>query len=297
MIHVYEVGLREGSQQLPRSIPTNAKVELIDTFSDAGLPYIEIGSYVSPRMPWYRNVEDTTEVLRQIKKREGTRYSAYVPNFEYFCTAARKDFSDIATGISASNGHNEKNLKKTREKTVEEIRGIDNIAHGFGMRTRIYISTAFGYKSKEDVPLDRLGNIIFELMMTPTTISEGDLCLADTFGYATPESITERIAFARENIPKGKNDNGLLSLHLHESEPEKWKKTVGAGIESGIKGFDSSLLGLGGCPTDESMGNIPTEMLVEHLEKNGHNTGIDSDKVKKAAEYLNDVLRKWVYTD
>lgn len=292
-VAIYDVTLRDGLQGLCKAVPTDIKVELAGMLSEAGFPYIEVGSFISPKIgQMYENLRDTAEVLRQVQKRDSTRYCALVPAMKYFEAATEAGFRDVAVVVSANGEHNMANVRRTINESLDEITAIKAAAGQRGIRVRPYISTAFGYRVPEDVSFEQLRrvaeavtshNVIFD-GVNYTGILEGDVedvSLGDTFDLAAYENVRERVHCLDRIFMR----RPRVALHLHTQDPNVWKYIVSASIEeSGTDTFDSSIGGYGGCPTDPSAGNIPTEELVDFLEYNGIGTGLDIDAVHRTAE-------------
>ncbi|RLJ08639.1 MAG: hypothetical protein DRP16_01040 [Candidatus Aenigmatarchaeota archaeon] len=304
-IKIREVGPRDGFQDLDVVIPTGLKVEVIDRLSEAGLPYIEVGSFVSERHPLYRKLGDTAEVYKQITKKDGTKYCALVPISKYYHNAVDAGFRDIAVFVSANEEHNMKNVRRSIDESIQEINKIKSMAQKNDVDVRLYIVTAFGYRNPDDVPSDRLKNVVSSSVETagpflflcggcdvpPLVRNVYEISLGDTFGLATPEEIRKRSRCA-DLIEYGKPE---IALHFHQGNPDVWKYNITVAIEEcGITRFDSSLCGFGGCPTDKHAGNIPTEQLLDYLEFNNHNTGVDVDEVHRISEFLRKELKKLV---
>jgi len=291
MIQIYEVGLRDGLQSHHEPVPTDAKVELVERLSEAGLPYIEVGSFISPKAgQMFENLKDTVEVYQQASKRDGVVYSALVPTLEYFMQAKEAGFRHVAVVVSANEEHNRKNLGRGIKETLMGIRRIKAVAADNGIKVRPYVSTAFGYKKLSDVEPDDLSHIVASVGSRngvdgpETPFPDVDnVSLGDTFGlarYGHVEAVST-MCIKRFLVKPPK-----IALHFHQVNPDVWKPNMSAAIDSGIGLFDASLCGLGGCPTDAHMGNIPTGQLVDYLEDNNIDTGLDADKIHQAAEFL-----------
>jgi len=288
-ISIYDVTLRDGFQGLSKPIPTGAKVEVAGMLSNAGFPYIELGSFISPKAGQiFENLKDTAEVYRQAKREEGVIYCALTPTIKYYGQAAKAGFDDVAVVISANENHNKLNLGKSVAETIDDIGNIVSNAHSDNNYVRVYVSTAFGYKSPDDVPFCEVENILQDVMAKDMMHISG-ISIGDTTGLARYRRVANDMAtISREH------NTTTIGLHIHQSEPDIWKPNViSAVLCEGVDVFDASLCGLGGCPTDDGyMGNTPTEQLVDFLEANKIGTGLDVDKVHHAAEFLHGILKK-----
>ena len=279
-VKIYEVGLRDGIQSLPFPLPTGLKAEMAGMLAGAGLKYIEIGSFVSPKAEIYKNFVDTAEVFNALNKIEGVEYAAFVPNLKYYEQAVRAGIGCVSTAVSANEEHNKKNLGKTRKGTLDDIAEIIRRQRSRNAPSRFYISTAFGYRNADDTP------VIDAVDMHESIINAGgwqdDISVGDTFGMADVRRLHDVI----NRIPGRR-----YALHLHQGSQDKWEFMVAYALGEGITSFDSSIGGYGGCPTDTHIRNIPTEKLVSYLEKLGVSTGIDADEVWRISEKIKTIYK------
>jgi len=276
---VYEVGPRDGLQGL-KPLPTEKKVELIDGLSDAGLKYIEVVSFVDPK--YIPQMADATEVARGIRRKKGVVYSALVPNMKFYAQAQETDMPEIAVFLSANEEHNIKNLGRDIATTKERLKPVFEAARKDERTVRGYVSTAWGYKGDDTPVADVIG-------ISRWLLDEGayQVSLGDTTGMGTRRTIQDRLLDIREEF----GDLNRFALHLH-TKREDMEHKVGASYISGMRIFDSSLYGLGGCPTDELLGNVDTEELVKHFEAEGVATGVDLDQLGRASTSLRNTLRE-----
>lgn len=294
MVKIYEVGPRDGFQGLPKPIPTAAKVELIGMLTEAGLPYIEVGSFPSPKTgKLYENMKDTAEVFRQLRKSCLDRYGALVFTPKYFEQALAAGFRRIAVVISASEEHQKANMGRTVAEGAKEIDEIYEKAYKNCISVRPYIATAFGYKRPDDVTEAQLRKLFVDVAMNtdengvPRSGRVYNVSLGDTFGLARYDEFFMNKMWAVIYDDNRLDHAPTIALHLHQGNPDIWKFLTTFSIgKLDVTDFDTSIGGLGGCPTDSHMGNIPTEEFVDYLEANEIDTGIDADKVHKAAEFV-----------
>jgi hydroxymethylglutaryl-CoA lyase len=278
---IFEVGPRDGLQNEPTPIPTATKVELVDRLSRAGLPYIEVSSFVDPR--WIPQLGDAEQVFAAIERRSGTRYSALVPNMRGLGRAREAKVDSIAVFISASDTHNRKNLNRTIDESLENIAQVMGEVAGTQTWVRGYVSMVFGCPYEGDIATAQVVRVARSLL----ELGVDQISLGDTVGYANPRQVSERMAEIGSEI-----DLSSLALHFHDTRGTALANIV-AGLDSGVRVFDSAVAGLGGCPyAPGAAGNVATEDLVNMLHGMGIKTGIDLDVLLDAAAFMEQQLGK-----
>jgi hydroxymethylglutaryl-CoA lyase len=274
---VSEVGPRDGLQSIKRTMPTDAKAVWIEALAKAGLREIEVGSFVSPRaMP---QMSDCAEVVARSLKISGLRVAVLVPNRKYAQAAFEAGVHLITVPVSVSELHSLSNVRMTHPQIVEEVRAIVAVRNEQFPNTAIEaaLSTAFGCTLQGLVPDDDV------IRMAATVVQGGvDMVnLSDTVGYANPVQVRRLFQKVRREI--GDKCGGA---HFHNTRGQGLANVVAA-LEVGVRTFDSSQGGLGGCPyAPGATGNIVTEDLVFLLEAMGLRTNIDIDALIKAREIL-----------
>lgn len=270
-VTVYEVGPRDGFQNVARFVPTEVKIAFVDALAAAGLPVIEATSFVSPK--WVPQLADAHEVLTGIDPRPGTRYPVLVPNTIGFENAVEAGADEIAVFTAASEAFNRRNINATIEESIERFRPVVSAALARGVRVRGYVSTAFGCPYQGEVPLEDLLHVTEELFR----LGCAEVSIGDTIGVADPA----QVAAACEAM-QGRFDLSAVALHLHDTYGRGLANVL-AGLEAGITIFDSSAGGLGGCPyAPGAAGNLATEDLVSMLDRMGIETGVDLELVVQA---------------
>jgi hydroxymethylglutaryl-CoA lyase len=267
-VTLYEVGPRDGLQNESRLIPTDDKVALIDALSGTGLPAIEITSFVNPK--WIPQLADAVEVARRVKRREGVRYSALVPNRQGFDSALKAGMQEIAVFLSASETHNKKNVNKTIAATLEAFSEVVPPALERGLRVRAYVSTVYGcpYEGKVD-PAKAL-----ELCRALRAMGCYQISLGDTIGVANPRQVRDVLSRVL-----AENPTEAVAVHFHDTRGTALANILIA-VEMGVTTVDAALGGLGGCPyAPGASGNVATEDVVYMLEEMGVRTGVDLDKL------------------
>ena len=277
---VVEVGPRDGLQYESVFFPTDKKIELVDLLSESGLKKIEVSSFVHSKV--IPHLRDATEVFQAIAKKKGVVYSALVPNLKGLKRALETSVDEIALFVSASEEHNHRNVGMSVTESLTGFREISRLALEAGKSLRGYIVTAFGCPYEGAVSKEQVRDIA----LTYADCGVSEISLGDTTGMANPAQVLDMIPYLVEALPKLR-----LAVHFHNSRGLGLANAFAA-YQAGIRIFDSSIGGLGGCPTAiGAMGNIPTEDLVNMLEEIGVSTGIDFDRLLKASSLVKEVLR------
>jgi len=272
-VHICEVGPRDGLQNAKHLMPTDAKKAWISALAAAGIEEIEVGSFVPPKL--IPAMADTAEIVKHAKNIAGVKVVALAPNLKGFQRALEAGAHKVTFPVSASRLHSESNVRMTPEQMVEEVRKCAQYPHP-GVEIEGAVSTAFGCTMQGDVPEDDVVRIAAQL----AEFCDG-VALADTVGYANPAQI-------RRIFRRVKNEIGdkLEAAHLHNTRGLGLANALAA-YEEGVRHFDSSMGGLGGCPfAPGASGNVITEDLVFMFESMGVPTGISLEKLFRARDVL-----------
>jgi len=276
-VHICEVGPRDGLQNAHHLMPTEAKKAWISALAAAGLKEIEVGSFVPPKL--IPAMADTAEIVRHAVRIAGLKVVALAPNLKGFQRALEAGAHKVTFPVSASREHSLSNVRMTPEQMVEEVRKCAEYPHA-GVEIEGAVSTAFGCTMQGAVPEDDVVKIARSL----AEFCDG-VALADTVGYANPAQV-KRI-FHRVKAEIG---DKLEGAHFHNTRGLGLANALAA-YEEGVRHFDSSLGGLGGCPfAPGASGNVITEDLVFMFEAMGVSTGIDLDKLMVARKLMVEVL-------
>jgi hydroxymethylglutaryl-CoA lyase len=278
-VTICEVGTRDGFQIEPDFIPTEVKVEIVDLLSAAGLPRIEVTSFVHPKaVPQLRDAET---VMARIKRRPGTRYAALVPNDKGAVRAVDAGVDAIHTVVSASESHNLANVNMTIAESLDKLRAVMQVATRAKVHVGCGISTSFGCPFEGDVPLARLESVVRRLV----DMGARAIGLADTTGMANPRQVAEVLQHLMPRFPGVE-----WTLHTHDTRAMAIPNILAA-MECGVTNFDASIGGLGGCPfAPGASGNVCSEDLVHCLHAMGVGTGIDLDRLLAASRRVQDVV-------
>lgn len=270
-VTLYEVGPRDGLQNEDVQLGVDDKLRLIAALAEAGLRRIEIGSFVRP--DWIPQLADTDQLARRLPKVAGVRYSALVPNSAGLHRAVAAGVRELAVFMSASEAHNHKNTNKSIAQSLEEFARIVPEARRQGLFTRAYLSTVWGcpYEGKVD-PAHA-----FEICRELRAIGCDEISLGDTIGVGNPLQTRNIVKlFLTEFEPS------YLALHLHDTNGTALANCL-VGLELGIRTFDTSVGGMGGCPyAPGAAGNLATEDLASMLQDMGLETGVRFDKLVEA---------------
>jgi hydroxymethylglutaryl-CoA lyase len=278
-VSVYEVSPRDGLQNEPNPIPVAGKKCLIEVLIASGLTRIELTSFVSPR--WVPQLADADELVRTVSAPPGVTLSALCPNAKGFERAKAVGLTEIAVFMSASETHNKKNTNKSIEQSIDTFSEVVPPALEAGMRVRAYVSTVWGCPYEGSVSPAR------SLEITKRLLALGcyQISLGDTIGVGTPLQTRDLCRMFLAEIPAEK-----LALHLHDTRGTALANAL-VGLELGIRDFDASLGGIGGCPyAPGAAGNLATEDLVYMLHGMGLETGIDLEALIEAGRVAEGVV-------
>jgi len=274
-VTVVEVGPRDGLQNEASAVPAADKVRLVEALADAGLPVVEVTSFVSPKA--VPQLADADEVLPAVRRREGVRYPVLVPNMRGLERAVTAGADAIAVFTAASEGFARANINMSIAESLAAFAPVLEQALMAGMWTRGYVSTAFGCPYDGAVEPAAVAQVAGEL----AALGCADVSVGDTIGIARPEQVPGVVAAVAERVPLDR-----IALHLHDTGGRALDN-VAAGLGAGVRTFDSSAAGLGGCPfAPGAPGNVATEALVRFLHREGLETGVDPDAVERAGQVV-----------
>ncbi|HEY2255241.1 MAG TPA: hydroxymethylglutaryl-CoA lyase [Variovorax sp.] len=267
---ISEVGPRDGLQSVKATMPTAAKLRWIDALHAAGLREIEVASFVPARL--LPQMADAAEVVRHARSLPGLTVMALVPNRQGAEAALAAGVHKLTMPVSASAAHSLANVRKTREQMVEEVRAISELRLALAPQVKLEagISTAFGCTLQGAVPEDE----VIRLAVQCVAAGADESGLSDTVGYANPAQV--RRLFRRLRAELGERAG---AAHMHNTRGLGLANCLAA-YEEGVRTFDASLGGLGGCPyAPGASGNVVTEDLVFMFEAMGVGTGVDIERL------------------
>lgn len=278
-VWIRDVAPRDGFQIEPSRVSTEVKVSVIDLLSAAGVPAIEVTSFVHPRA--VPQMADAEEVMARIQRRPGTEYHVLVPNLRGAERALAAQPDQLNLVVSASESHNRANIRRDTFETLDDYVRVARLAEKAGVRVAGGIATAFGCPFEGRIPLERLLAVVEAYV----NIGVCSVSLADTTGMANPSQVRGVVQRVRERWPD-------LEIHLHfHNTRGMGLANVYAGYLEGITHFDASLGGIGGCPfAPGATGNICTEDTVHMFAEMGVETGIDLDALIASARDMERAL-------
>jgi hydroxymethylglutaryl-CoA lyase len=278
-VTVVEVGPRDGLQNEAVVVATAAKVELVERLAGAGLPVVEVTSFVSPRA--VPQLADADAVLPAVRRCPGVRYPVLVPNVRGLERALAAGADAIAVFTAASEAFTRANINMSVAESLDAFAPVLERARAAGMWTRGYVSTAFGCPYQGAVaPADVAGvaGALFDLGCDEVSIG-------DTIGAGRPEQVPDVVAAVTGRVPVER-----VALHLHDTGGLALRNAA-AGLAAGVRTFDSSAGGLGGCPfAPGAPGNVATEALVEMLHEHGYETGVDLEAVRATGAWMRELV-------
>lgn len=270
-VEIVEMGPRDGLQNEKRIIPTAEKIALVDLLSGAGFLRIEVASFVSPK--WVPQMADSAEVLAGIARMPGVRYAALTPNMKGYEAARAAKADEVAIFASASEGFSKANLNATIADSLDRFRPVAEAAKADGLPVRGYVSVV------TDCPYD--GPVAPASVARVAAVLRDmgcyEISLGDTIGQGRPESVDAMLTAVLEEMPAGQ-----LAGHYHDTAGRALAN-IEASLARGLRVFDASVGGLGGCPyAPGAKGNVATEAVAARLSELGYETGLDAGLLAEA---------------
>jgi len=279
-VTIHEVGPRDGLQNESEVLSTEDKAEFVSQLVASGCSEIEVSSFVRPR--WVPQLADAEDLIRRLPVKEGVTFWALVPNRRGMDRALESGIGAVATFMSASETHNEKNVNRTLRESLVALREVIATAKAEGLQVRSYLSTVFGCPYEGDIDPARVADIAGELVAA----GADHLSLGDTTGMADPSSV-ERVL---STLVEGGISLDSLAMHMHDTRGTALANVL-TGLRFGLRRFDGSVAGLGGCPyAPGASGNLATEDMVHMLHAMGYDTGIDLEGLCGAGAFMADTL-------
>ena len=278
-VRLIEVGPRDGLQNEARPISVADKVQLVNALTDAGLGYIEVGSFVSPK--WVPQMAGSAEVFAQIQHKPGVVYGALTPNMRGFEDAVAAGVKEVAVFAAASEAFSQRNINCSISESLARFVPLIDAAHRHGITVRGYVSCVLGCPYDGDVAPHQVAAVAKELY----AMGCYEVSLGDTIGTGTPSATRAMFEAVGAYVPRDK-----LAGHFHDTYGQAMVN-IYASLLEGINVFDSSVAGLGGCPYAKgASGNVATEDVLYMLNGMGIETGIDMDKLLLAGQHICNVL-------
>lgn len=280
-VRLVEVGPRDGLQNEKQPISVADKVRLVDDLTAAGLSYIEVGSFVSPK--WVPQMAGSVEVFAGIQRQPGVTYAALTPNLKGLEAALEVKVEEVAVFAAASEAFSQKNINCSIAGSLARFVPLMEAAKATNVRVRGYVSCVLGCPYDGEIAPEQVASVARELY----AMGCYEVSLGDTIGTGTAGKTRSMLEVVARDIPRDR-----LAGHFHDTYGQALAN-IYASLLEGINVFDSSVAGLGGCPYAKgATGNVATEDVLYLLQGQGIETGVDMDKLIAAGQRICEVLGK-----
>ncbi len=278
-VKICEVGPRDGLQNESRQIATHDKIAYIDLLSQSGLAMIETTSFVHPKA--IPALADAHDVMSGITQKPGVTYLSLVPNAKGFARAQAAGVRAIAVFTGASESFVQHNIGMSIDESFAEFAPLIAQARAEGMFVRGYLSTAFGCPYEGDVPVER----VLRLSERLCDFGIDELSIGDTIGVAHPDAVSDLTLRLQCHVPLER-----LAMHFHDTQ-HRALDNVAAAYAKGIRIFDSSSGGIGGCPyAPGASGNVATERVLAYFATRNIATNVNSALIEQATAFIQERL-------
>lgn len=278
-VNINEVVLRDGLQLEPNILSVEEKKQLADRLMKANIKTIEFGSFVHPKL--VQQMANSGELFKMLKGSNDVTLIALIPNLKGAEAAAKVGVEQLNIVFSASNTHNLQNIRQTTEESLVNVKKIKEFCDGHNMKLDVSIATTFGCPFEGAVSEAHIDSIVKQVVEAGVNI----VTLADTTGMANPKQVYGLVSSLLEKYPVQR-----FNLHFHNTRGMGLTNIL-AGIQAGVRSFDTSLGGLGGCPfAPGATGNVCTEDVVHMLHSMGVDTGIDLDQLIETSSILKELV-------
>lgn len=278
-VTIVEVGPRDGLQNEKAVVATAQKIAFVDQLTAAGHRAIEVSGFVSPK--WVPQMGDASEVFAGITRKEGVRYSALVPNRAGLDRALAAGVREVAIFAASSETFSRTNINSSIDESFVVYRQVTDAAMQAGLRVRAYLSTSFGCPFEGAVDPQRVIDLTERLLQ----LGAYEVAVSDTIGIAHPGQVARLLEALLHRVPVDR-----VALHFHDTRGTALANVLAA-LEHGVRTFDSSAGGLGGCPyAPGAAGNLATEDLLYMLDGLGVETGVSIDGVVAASRSIADAI-------
>ncbi len=278
-VKIVEVGPRDGLQNEKQPIAVDTKVALVQRLVAAGVRHIEAASFVSPK--WVPQMAGSAEVMQRVPRADGVHYSALTPNLKGLEAAIEAGCEEVAVFGAASEAFSQKNINCSIRESLERFRSVIETAREHRLKVRGYVSCVLGCPYEGEVAPDKVADVAVLLH----EMGCHEISLGDTIGRGTPRTTRLMIEACLRRIPAAQ-----LAGHYHDTYGMAIAN-IAASLDMGLRTFDSSVAGLGGCPyAAGASGNVATEDVVYLLHGLGLNTGIDLPRLVEAGAFISAAL-------
>ena len=274
-VRIVEVGPRDGLQNEAQAINAELIVGLVERLADAGLGYIETGSFVNPR--WVPQMAASEAVFKALPRKDGVIYAALTPNLQGYERAMAVGVSEVAVFAAASEQFSQKNINCSVDESIERFAPIMAAAKRDNIPVRGYVSCVVGCPYEGDIEPGKVAAVAKRLI----DMGCYEVSLGDTVGVGTPASVAKMLTAVSAAVPIDK-----LAVHFHDTYGQALTN-IYASLQMGVSIVDSAVAGLGGCPyAAGASGNVATEDLVYMLNGLGIEHGVDLNKLVLAGEFI-----------
>ncbi|XP_008551220.1 hydroxymethylglutaryl-CoA lyase, mitochondrial [Microplitis demolitor] len=281
-VKIVEVGPRDGLQNEKKILSSSIKVELINRLSKSGLKTIEVTSFVSPK--WIPQMQDNATVFKNIYKEVGVSYPVLIPNLEGLKRALEVDVQEIAIFGAASESFSHKNINCSIDESINRFKEVIIEAQKHKLKVRGYISCIAGCPYEGNIKASAVANIAEKML----ELGCYEISLGDTIGIGTPKKIITVLNEIKHLSIMGNLKE--FAVHCHDTYGQALVN-IYTSLEYGIRVFDSSVAGLGGCPyAAGASGNVATEDLLYLLNEQGFNTDINLNEIIKIGDWISSKL-------
>ena len=280
-VKIVEVGPRDGLQNEPGEVPTEVKLELIERLAAAGLTSVEATAFVSPK--WVPQMADNAEVMAGIRRKPGVNYPVLTPNLKGFEAARAAGATEVAIFGAASEAFSRKNINCSIAESLERFRPVAEAAGKNDVKVRGYVSCVLGCPYEGEVSPLQVAGVAGDLY----DMGCYEVSLGDTIGVGTPGKTKAMLEACARRVPMER-----LAGHYHDTYGQALAN-IYASLELGVRTFDASVAGLGGCPyAAGASGNVATEDVVYMLHGLGMDTGVDLDQLVDIGRWICAVLQR-----
>lgn len=273
-VTLVEMAPRDGLQNEKRLVDTADKIRLVDLLSDCGYQRIEVTSFVSPK--WVPQMADASAVMAGIRRRAGTRYAVLTPNMQGFDAALAARADEVAIFASASETFSQKNINCSIAESIERFRPVAEACRVNAVPLRGYVSCVVECPYEGKIAPDSAARVAAALM----ALGCYEVSLGDTIGRGTPEAVDAMLAVVLADVPAER-----LAGHFHDTSGRALDN-IAIALERGLRVFDASAGGLGGCPyAPGAAGNVDTLAVNAFVTARGFSTGLDAARLEEAAAF------------
>lgn len=280
-VSIVEMAPRDGLQNEEHFIGTADKIALVDMLSDCGYERIEVTSFVSPK--WVPQLVDAAEVMARIRRVPGVRYAVLTPNMKGFEAALSARADEVAIFAAASESFSQHNINCSIAESIDRFRPVALASSAHGIPLRGYVSCVVECPYEGAVRPANAAKVVALLR----ELGCYEVSLGDTIGRGTPEAVARMLAAVLDEAPAT-----MLAGHFHDTSGRALEN-VDVALDHGLRVFDASIGGLGGCPyAPGAKGNVDTMAVAQHLAARGFSTGLAEDKLRQTAAFARELRSK-----